>query len=164
MELSQKKAESDELVQIDYERIPHERDTDDVLTDGQDFQYNQRHSKAWNDEVNKKAMEIENEIKIEENVKLSQKKAEEDAKRKAQEEKVRKAEEKRKRLEQEQREKALKKDQENKRTIDLGQLYGGIDNVEAVQLDAEYDRHSRFMQGLIDNTEKMVDAEAEQKE
>ena len=84
--------------------------------------------------------------------------------RKAQEEKVRKAEEKRKRLEQEQREKALKKDQENKRTIDLGQLYGGIDNFEAVQLDAEYDRHSRFMQGLIDNTEKMVDAEAEQKE
>jgi hypothetical protein len=44
-------------------------------------------------------MEIENEIKIEENMKLSQKKAEEDAKKKAQEEKVRKAEEKRKELE-----------------------------------------------------------------
>lgn len=83
MELTQKKAESDELVQINYERIPHERDTDDVLTDSQDFMYNQRHSKSWNDEVNKKAMEIENEIKIEENMKLSQKKAEEDAKRKA---------------------------------------------------------------------------------
>ena len=41
-------------------------------------------------------MEIENEIKIEENMKLSQRKAEEDAKKKAQEEKVRKAEEKRK--------------------------------------------------------------------
>jgi len=44
-------------------------------------------------------MEIENEIKIEENMKLSQRKAEEDAKKKAQEEKVRKAEEKRKELE-----------------------------------------------------------------
>jgi len=96
MELTQKKAESEELVQLNYERIPHERDTDDVLTDGQDFQYNQRHSRSWNDEVNKKAMEIENEFKIEENMKISQKKAEEDAKRKAQEEKVRKAEEKRK--------------------------------------------------------------------
>lgn len=94
-QLSQKQAD-DEYVQLNYERIPHERDTDDVLTDSQDFQYNQRHSKSWNDEVNKKAMEIENEIKIEENMKISQKKAEEDAKRKAQEEKVRKAEEKRK--------------------------------------------------------------------
>lgn len=119
-ELSQQQAEGDEFVQIDYERIPHERDTDDVLTDNQDFQYNHRHSSAWNDEVNKKAMEIENEIKIEENMKLSQKKAEEDAKVKAQQEKVRKAEEKRKKLEQEQREKALLSSQEAKRTIDLG--------------------------------------------
>lgn len=35
-EASHKKAD-EELVQINYERIPHERDTDDVLTDGQDF-------------------------------------------------------------------------------------------------------------------------------
>ena len=33
-ELSQKQAANEELVQINYERIPHERDTDDVLTDG----------------------------------------------------------------------------------------------------------------------------------
>ena len=46
-------------------------------------------------------MEIENEIKIEENTKLSQKKANEDAKRKAAQEKVRLAEEKRKKLEEE---------------------------------------------------------------
>jgi hypothetical protein len=32
--LEQKPAASDELVQINYERIPHERDTDDVITDG----------------------------------------------------------------------------------------------------------------------------------
>ena len=46
------------------------------------MQYNHRHSKEWNQEVNKKAMEIENEINIEENTKLAQKKANEDAKRK----------------------------------------------------------------------------------
>lgn len=34
LELSQKQAANEELVQINYERIPHERDTDDVLTDG----------------------------------------------------------------------------------------------------------------------------------
>jgi len=58
MELSQKKAESEkkaeteELVQLNYERIPHERDTDDVLTDDQDYNYNKKHSKSWNEEVN----------------------------------------------------------------------------------------------------------------
>ena len=33
LELSQKQAANDELIQINYERIPHERDTDDVLTE-----------------------------------------------------------------------------------------------------------------------------------
>ena len=36
-------------VQLGYERIPHENDTDDVQTDGTDMQYNHRHSKDWND-------------------------------------------------------------------------------------------------------------------
>lgn len=51
-----------------------------------DFGYNHAHSKSWNAEVNKKAEEIENEIKVEENMKVSQKKAEEDAKKRAQQE------------------------------------------------------------------------------
>ena len=109
-------------------------------------------------------MEIENEIKIEENMKLSQKKAEEDAKKKAQEEKVRKAEEKRKELEKQQREKALMKNQESKRTIDMSQLYAGIDGVannEFIQLNSGYERHSKFMQGLIDQTVAMVDKDGE---
>ena len=50
------------------------------------------------------------------------------------------------------------------RTIDLGELYHGIDNIEMVQLDSSYNRHSRFMQGLIDNTEKMVEDEWRQDE
>lgn len=80
--------------------IPHENDTDDVSTDiGMDFLYNPKHSKEWNIEVNKRAEEIENEIKIEENLKLSQRKAQEDAKKKAEFEKIRKAEARRKELE-----------------------------------------------------------------
>lgn len=50
------------------------------------------------------------------------------------------------------------------RTIDLGELYHGIDNIEMVQLDSSYNRHSRFLQGLIDNTEKMVEDEWKQDE
>jgi len=56
-----------ELVQTDGSRIPHENDTDDVAIDNLDFGYNKRHSKQWNEEVNKKAEALENEIKIQEN-------------------------------------------------------------------------------------------------
>jgi len=52
-------------------RIPHEDDTDDVTVDNVNFGYNPKHSKSWNNEVNKKAEELENEMKIEENLKLS---------------------------------------------------------------------------------------------
>lgn len=142
-------------MQLAYDRIPHENDTDDVSLDNLDFQYNHKHSKAWNEEVNKRAEQIENEMKIEENMKLSQKKAEADAKKKAQEEKIRKAEQKRKQLEEEQKQKALGNGP-NKKTIDLGELYGGI---EMVQLDADYARHSRFMQHELDQA-----AEAQEKQ
>lgn len=56
------------------------------------------------------------------------------------------------------------KNQESKRTIDMSQLYAGIDGVasnEFVQLDSGYERHSKFMQGLIDKTVAMVDNEGE---
>jgi hypothetical protein len=137
------------LVQMDNERIPHENDTDDVALDNLDFGYNKRHSKEWNTLVNKKAEEMENEIKIQENLKISEKKAKEDAKRKAEQEKIRKAEEKRKQLEEEQRKRALGTGP-NKKTIDLGELYGGIENIEMLQRDSGYERHSRYMQERLD--------------
>lgn len=83
-------------------------------------------------------------------MKLAQKKSQEAAKKKAQQEKIRKAEEKRKRLEEEQKAKALGAGP-NKKTIDLGELYGGI---EMVQLDADYERHSRFFQQQLDEAAK----------
>lgn len=94
-------------------------------------------------EVNKKAEELENEMKIEENMRLSKKKAEQDAKVKAEKEKIRLAEEKRKKLEEEQKQKALG-DGPNKKTVDFAELYKGLDT-EMVQLNAEYQRHSKFM-------------------
>ena len=56
------------------------------------------------------------------------------------------------------------KNQESKRTIDMSQLYAGIEGVasnEFVQLDSGYERHSKFMQGLIDKTVAMVENNGE---
>ena len=48
--------------------MPHSMDTDDVdVEDMKNLGYNPRHSKQWNDEVNNKAVELDNEIKIQEN-------------------------------------------------------------------------------------------------
>lgn len=79
----EQEAEDSNLVQYKQRQIPHENDTDDVDIKYVDFGYNHQHSKAWNQEVNKKAEELESEMKIQENLKLSQKKAQEDAKIKA---------------------------------------------------------------------------------
>lgn len=109
-------------------------------------------------EVNKKAEELENEMKIEENMRLSKKKAEQDAKVKAEKEKIRLAEEKRKKLEEEQKQKALG-DGPNKKTVDFAELYKGLDT-EMVQLGSEYQRHSKFMQHELD----LADKEQEKKD
>jgi len=53
----------------------------------------------------------------------------------------------------------LNKDHINKQTVDLGELYHGIENIEMIGLDTTYDRHSKFMTHLIEQTEKMVDRE-----
>lgn len=45
--------------------------------------YDQHHSKMWNEAVNKKALEIENDIKIEDNMVLAQQKAKADAEKRA---------------------------------------------------------------------------------
>jgi len=62
-------------VQLSYNHISHETDTEDIADDVSPSNYDAHHSKAWNDAVEKKAIELENEMKIEENMKLSQKKA-----------------------------------------------------------------------------------------
>ena len=40
--------------------IPHETDTEDVVADLTPSNYDKRHSKAWNQLVEKKAQELEN--------------------------------------------------------------------------------------------------------
>jgi len=44
--------------------IPHETDTDDIALEENPIFYDKHHSKQWNAEVNRKADELENEMKI----------------------------------------------------------------------------------------------------
>jgi len=65
-------------VQLDYAHIPHSEDTEDVYDDGEDQSYDHHHSKEWNAMVTKKADDLENEMKIEENEKIAAKKSAEE--------------------------------------------------------------------------------------
>ena len=60
-----------ELIQLSYNHISHETDTEDIADDVNPSNYDAHHSRAWNDAVEKKALELENEMKIEDNMKLS---------------------------------------------------------------------------------------------
>jgi len=135
--------EDDEMVQI-----PHETDTDDIaFSEGEDYTYNHQHSKLWNEAVNRKAQEIENALKIEENMKLSQIKAKEAAARRAQEERVRAAEEARKLAEQERMGKRATQIKAQA-TVDLSELYGNMvpetENIQLRGIDKLSELHSKF--------------------
>jgi len=84
------------LLQIDSNRIAHEGDTDDIADEVNPSNYDSHHSKQWNDAVESKALELENEMKIEDNMKVSKKQAKKDAVKKAAEAKVKAEAEKRK--------------------------------------------------------------------
>jgi len=62
-------------VQLSATGISHEYDTEDIATNVDPITYNQHHSKKWNAEVDKQALAIENQIKIEENTKISEERA-----------------------------------------------------------------------------------------
>lgn len=129
-------------VQLDYAHIPHSEDTEDIVDDDSKT-YDKHHSKEWNALVDKKADELENEMKIEENMKISAKKAAEEAKRNAIEEKAKMEAEKRKKAQ----ELAQKKTQKVRvQTVDFNDIYSGIAADEiTLQTDARvnYELHSK---------------------
>jgi hypothetical protein len=129
-------------VQLDYAHIPHSEDTEDIVDDDSKT-YDKHHSKEWNALVDKKADELENEMKIEENMKISAQKAAEEAKRNAIEEKAKMEAEKRKKAQ----ELAQKKTQKVRvQTVDFNDIYSGIAADEiTLQTDARvnYELHSK---------------------
>lgn len=61
----------------------HANDTDDIAEDLSPDMYDHHHSKMWNEMVSKKALELEQTIKIEDNIEESKIKAKEEAERRA---------------------------------------------------------------------------------
>lgn len=155
-------------VQTGYSHISHEADTEDIADDVNPSNYDQHHSKAWNDAVERKALELENEMKIEDNMKLSQKKAKEDAKKKASEAKAKAEAEKRKAAQ------SLAETQAHKttvQTIDLSDLYKDLPNDSLIQTGASwndnnhlYEHHSPAFYDRVDAEEKEYNFEMAQKE
>jgi hypothetical protein len=115
-------------------QIPHENDTEDIIPNADEItQYNRHHSKLWNEVVNRKAQELEDEMQAQESLVKTKKKEKEQAKLRAAEEAHKRAEE------QKRREQAAKeqKDHELRRTVDFSELYGSmVPDVKAVQTDA----------------------------
>jgi len=89
-------ARDETMLQLNYAHIPHAEDTEDIVEDDISKSYDHHHSKEWNELVDRRAEELDNEMKIEENMKVAKKKAAEDAKRKAIEEKAKQEAEKKK--------------------------------------------------------------------
>ena len=129
-----------------FAQMPHEDDTDDLAVSVNPDQYDHHHSKRWNQLVEQRAEEMEQEMTITENLAKAEKKAAADAQRKAA---VARAEK-------------LKRQQEAKRkeypapnphqTIDLGQLYGPIATSNLMVRDdiKFYEHHSQYWHEVVD--------------
>lgn len=138
--------------------MPHEDDTEDMALDQSPAAYDYHHSKQWNDQVNKKAVQIENEMKIEENTKIAKKKSAEMAKQKAAEDRIKAAALAKKKAAEANAPKNMAY-----KTIDLSELYGELPSQENLQTDYEftpYEHHSKFVQKV----NWQADALAEQTE
>ena len=170
IQLMQQQAKEDKIpdamnVQLDYAHIPHAEDTEDVYDDGQDSSYDHHHSKEWNNMVQKKADELEDMMKTEEQDKINAKKAAEEAKRKAIEEKAKQEAEKRKKAQELAQHKNVKA---KIQTVDFNDIYTGITPDEiTLQLDENvgYEHHSKFWNNQIEEQtnalEKTIQAEDE---
>lgn len=88
------------LLQTSYNHISHSDDTEDIADTVNPSNYDVHHSKEWNNAVELKALELENEMKIEDNMKISKKKAKVDAQKKAVEAKAKAEAEKRKKAQE----------------------------------------------------------------
>ena len=80
--LTESQPKDDSFLQLSYSYISHDKDTEDIADEVNPTNYDFRHSKAWNAEVDKQALELENELKIEENMERSKQKAKEEQRKK----------------------------------------------------------------------------------
>lgn len=112
---------------------PHENDTDDISLEQTPDGYDNHHSKLWNQMVNHKAVEIEQQIQIEENMKKAAEKARQESLEKAEMERIKRKKEKEARARQIELNRKLAEKGESvmsipgpHQTIDMAELYSGI--------------------------------------
>jgi uncharacterized protein YeaO (DUF488 family) len=101
--------------------MPHENDTEDIAGDVSPENYNHKHSKSWNELVEKKAQEMEDEEKIQINMKKKAKQAKEEAIAKAARDKAREHQTKLMQLERREHNKKFKNP-----SVDFSELYGSM--------------------------------------
>tara|TARA_B110000285_G_C14802689_1_gene458251 strand:+ start:288 stop:635 length:348 start_codon:yes stop_codon:yes gene_type:complete len=113
---------------LQYSFSPHEDDTEDIAESENPSMYDPHHSKMWNDTVNKKALELEQSMQIEENMEKSKVKSKEEAERKAAIIKFNEEQEKKRFADKKDGKNSLvQKAKQNKyKTIDLDEVYGSI--------------------------------------
>jgi len=102
-------------------QMPHENDTEDIADTVTPDNYNHKHSKEWNNLVEKKAREMEAEEAIQKNMKLKAKQAKEEAAQKAARERAREHQSKLMQLEREEHNKRFKNP-----SVDFAEMYSGM--------------------------------------
>ena len=151
-------------VQLGYMHIPHAEDTEDIVDDGEKA-YDHHHSKEWNALVDRRAEELDNEMKSEEAAKVAAKQAAAEAERKAIEDRAKAEAEKRKQAQQLAQQKTTKM---KVQTVDFNDIYTGITPDEiTLQTGStvDYEHHSRFWNEEVDKQtselEKTISKEEE---
>jgi len=99
--------------------MPHENDTEDIAEATNPENYDHKHSKAWNELVDKKAQEMDDLEAIQVNMKKKAKQAKEDAAAKAARERANEHQTRLMQLEKKARNLKFKNP-----SVDFGELYG----------------------------------------
>ena len=129
-----------DVVLLRYTVDHHGEDTDDIVEELSPENYDSKHSKEWNRAVEKQAVALENQIKVEENSVESAKKAKEVAKQRAIEVSKNEAAE-RKRMEELKKHpaKPLNVVPKTINEVDLGSIYGNINPMDDKASDKDFD-------------------------
>lgn len=142
-------------------QMPHENDTEDIAEAVTPDNYDHKHSKSWNMLVEKKAQEMEDEEKIQINMKKKAKQAKEEAALKAARDKANAHKTRLMQLERKERNKRFKNP-----SVDFAEMYGSMspDLLQLSSLDHDNDTDD-LIETMAEMPKPVVeDAEAEEAE
>jgi hypothetical protein len=140
-------------------QMPHENDTEDVADAVNPDNYDHRHSKQWNALVDKKAKEMEDEEKIQINMKKKAKQAKEEAAAKAAQKRREEHNSRLMQLEKKEHDRKFKNP-----SVNFGEMYGGMnDFVQLSSLDHDLDTDD-LVETMPEEPKPVVEEPAEENE